>query len=72
MCETVVRIVLKKEAKVIKCQEMLDWISKNENVESFKVGFDKSHDIDHDIIEEADRIMGMGKESWTSDFYNLC
>ena len=55
MCETVVKIVLKKEAKVVNCQEMIDWISKNENVQSFRVDFD-SRPV-YDLAEEAMGIM---------------
>lgn len=42
MNEVVVKIVLKKESKVSRCKEMIDLISKSENVKSIVVEIVKS------------------------------
>ncbi len=45
MGDVVIKIVLKKEAKVFSCKEMMDWISKSENVESIEIQMDGINNI---------------------------
>jgi hypothetical protein len=51
MCETVIKIVLKKEAKITNCEDLVYWISNNRNVQDVKVEIEENGE--YDLEEEA-------------------